>query len=44
MQPKRLDFFSPYLEWPYPRAIRTITADENAKKQEPLYTVGGNAH
>jgi hypothetical protein len=38
-----LDFISPQLEWPESRII-TTNAGEDAAKQEPLYTAGGNAN
>jgi hypothetical protein len=37
------DFILPQLEWPYLRAI-TTKVGEDAVKQEPLYTVVGNAN
>jgi hypothetical protein len=38
-----LDFISPQLELSYSRAI-TTNGDENATKEEHLYTVGANAN
>jgi hypothetical protein len=32
------------LEWLYSRIKTTTNAGKNAAKQEPLYTVGGNAN
>jgi hypothetical protein len=39
-----LEFILPDLEWPQSRAITTLNAGEDAAKQEPLHTVGGNAN
>jgi hypothetical protein len=38
------DFISPQLEWLYSRTVTTINAGADKEKQEPLYTVGGNAN
>jgi hypothetical protein len=40
----KYDFISPQLEWPYSRAKTTTNAGKDVVKQEPLYTVGGNAN
>jgi hypothetical protein len=37
-------YISPQLGWPYSRAITTLNAGKDVVKQEPIYTVGGNAN
>jgi hypothetical protein len=39
----KLRFISPQLEWPESR-VTTTNAGEDLVKQEPLYTVGGDAN
>jgi hypothetical protein len=39
-----LDFISLQMKLPYSRAITIINAGEDVAKQEPLYTVVGNAN
>jgi hypothetical protein len=39
----KLRFISPQLEWPESR-VATTNAGEDLVKQEPLYTVGGDAN
>jgi hypothetical protein len=39
-----LDFISPDSEWPYSRAITTLSAGDDVAKHKHLYTVGGDAN
>jgi hypothetical protein len=41
---KHSGFISHLLEWPYSRAISITNAGKDVAKQEPFYTVGGNAN